>query len=378
VKAIVVGGGAIGCASALALAKRGAKVILLERTAIGAEASSAAAGILGGQLEAHADGPMTRLCLASRERFPVWVRDLTRETGVDIGYHASGAMKIAMSRAALEGLVAMSAWQREAGLRVEVLDAKAARALEPSLGDVAGAVRFPDDGLIDPPRLLAALRVACERAGVDVRVGHVVRRVRLEGDASKPLAERGRALGVALEHGETLDADRVVIAAGSWSSLIENVALVDDAVRPARGQVLELVMPRAPFSNVLDGPSYMSPRADGRVLVGSTVELVGYDRGVTAGAARDLLEGALAMVPSLASAKLNRSWAGLRPWTKDELPLIGDSPIPGLVIATGHFRNGVLLSPITGAIVAALCFGDASPVPSIDLGAFDPARFLRA
>ena len=183
---------------------------------------------------------------------------------------------------------------------------------------------------------------------------------------------RGKVAGVILDDGTTIAADAVVIAAGSWSSLIGETSLAADAVQPARGQMIELHVDAPIVRGVIEAADcYLSPRDDGRLLVGSTIELVGFRGGATASGVRDLLAAALRLVPALQDATVTRAWAGFRPKTHDDMPLIGTVGIEGLVIATGHFRNGVLLAPITGEIVAALLTGGALPV---DIAPFAPRR----
>jgi glycine oxidase len=372
---IVIGGGVIGCASALALARRGARVIVLERGTARAEApgetgasSWAAAGILGAQVATRADGPLARLCVAGRARYPSFVEDVQRMSGVDVELRPAGVLRPAFDERGLAALVAEAAWHEPAGLRVQRLDASEARALEPALSaEAVGALRFPDEPRIDPPSLVLALRAAMERAGAELRTGADVRRV---------VVRDGRVDGVELTVGEALPADVVVVAAGSWSSLVEGASLPAGSVEPARGQIVELRLPRQILRGVVEGAgAYLSPRDDGRVLVGSTVERAGYVRGATASAVRDLLAGAIRLVPDLASAAVARAWAGFRPVARDELPLLGPTAIGGLIVATAHFRNGVLLAPVTGDIVAALALGEPPPH---DIAPFSPGRLAAA
>lgn len=360
---LIIGGGVMGCATALALAKRGVATSVLERSVPGAEASSAAAGILGAQVESHADGPMARLCLASRALYADWIADIQAQTGIDVGFRACGVLKAALTQAELERAASEVAWQGAAGLSVDQLDGDAARGIEPALtAEAVGAVRFAGDARVDPPLLLRALRVAAERAGARFQSGALVRRVAIEG---------GRARGVTLEDGSTLAAGSVVIAAGSWSALVEGSSLAPGSVRPARGQIVELMATIPPLRGAVFGPDcYLSPRDDGRVLVGSTLEFVGFRPGVTAGAVRDLLAAAIRLVPSLAEASVGPAWSSFRPYTRDELPLLGATPVERLFLATGHFRNGILLAPITGVIVARAILGE--PVP--EAAAFSSRR----
>lgn len=370
---LVVGGGVIGVAVAFTLSQRGFKVTLIERGHIepsraldrGPEGSSAAAGVLGAQLEGlRGDGPLTRLCLESRARYPAWVEAIRARSGLDVELRPAGVLQVAFEASELAALQRDVAWQAQAGLAVEQLDAAGVHALETALSsEVIGGVRLPDDPRIDPPSLLAALRIAAERSGVVVRAEATVVRV---------LTRSGRAVGVVLEDGTSLAGDAVVIAAGSWSTLIGETSLAADAVRPARGQIVELKVLSPVLRSVVEGPRcYLSPRDDGRILVGSTVELVGFRGGTTAAAVRDLLTAAIHLLPALGDANVNRAWSGFRPRSSDEHPLIGLVGIEGLVIATGHFRNGVLLAPITGEIVAALLTGEAPPA---DLAPFNPRR----
>lgn len=370
---VVVGAGVIGCAVAIELRRRGHQATVIDRGRVetgaalgrGPEGSSAAAGIVGAQLEGmHGDGPLTRLCLQSRALYPAWVARLEAQSGRDVELRPAGVLEIAYAAPALEAIAAQVAWQTEAGLPVEHLDAAEVRALEPSLTtEIVGAVRFPDDPRLDPPALLSALRVAAERSGVVFRA---------EAEVARVLIRSGRAAGVELAGGATIEGDAVVISAGSWSALIGETTLARDVIAPARGQMIELRLAEQVLRSVVEGPDcYLSPRDDGRVLVGSTVELVGFRAGPTAAAARDLLAAAIRLLPALGGATLSRAWAGFRPRSADERPLIGAVPVEGLVIATGHFRNGVLLAPITAEIVAALLTGEA---PGVDLAPFDPRR----
>jgi glycine oxidase len=352
---VIIGGGVMGCASALELAKAGAKVIVLERSVPGAEASSAAAGILAAQVETSEGDSGFELLRQSRARYPAWSEQLKSATGIDIGYRASGVLRVAFDEESAAHIIRETAWQQKAGLRVETIDRDRLRALEPKLDPkTAFALHFPDDGQVDPPRLLRALYIAASQAGASFRSGAYVRAV---------TAEAGVARGVVLEDGTRLAADWIVLAAGSWSTLVEGVPLEPSAVRPARGQMVELEAREPVLKRVVFGPRcYLVPREDGRVLVGSTLEFVGYRREVTAGAIRDLLGAAIELVPSLNDAVLGRTWSNFRPYSERGKPLIGASEVRGLILATGHHRNGILLAPITAEIVRALVLGEKPPV----------------
>jgi len=366
VDVLIIGGGIMGTSAAWELARHGAECLVLERSVPGAEASSAAAGILGAQAEAHAPGPMTELCLASRARYGKFAATLSKETKIDVGYRECGVLRVGFERAAVTKLTQAVAWQSKRRLSFERLNARALAALEPALSaKVSGGVRFAADSRVEPRALLRALHIAALARGVRFQSGAFVRRVALSG---------GRAVGVVLDDGSELRARNVVVAAGSWTSLIDGLGLPPGQVIPARGQIIELELPAPPLSHVVFGPgAYLVPRDDGRLLIGSTLEFVGYEREVTAGAVRDLLLCATALVPALERAALRATWSNFRPYTKDELPLLGSTQIPGLFLSTGHYRNGILLAPISAEIVRAAVLGQRAP---LSLSAFRPERVV--
>jgi glycine oxidase len=353
----------MGSACAWELARRGVSVTVLEKSVPGAEASSAAAGIVGAHAEARAPGPMTDLMRASASRHVDWARALRDATSIDVGLRMNGIVEVAHTPATARALRASVRWQTRAGYATRALGARAVRSLEPNLGSVSGAVLFPNDGRIDPPLFFRAVHVAASRAGVAFRSGAYVKRIEIERD---------RVRGVALEDGTRIDTHAVVVAAGSWTTLVAGTTLGADAVVPARGQIVELRTDSPLIDRVVIGPDcYVVPRDDGRALIGSTLEFVGYRREVTARAVRDLLDAALRLVPSLAEGSLRSTWSNFRPYTRDELPILGATQSDGLFLATGHYRTGILLAPITAECLAAAVIGKASP---IDLTAFRADR----
>lgn len=346
-RVLVIGGGVMGCATALALSERGVRdVLLLERAVPGAEASSAAAGMLAAQIESKSDAELDAFVRA-RDAYGEWAAKLRDVSGIDIGHRRSGVLAIARDEAEVARLRELATAQRARGLRAEVLDPTQARTIEREIApDVAGAGYYPDEAQVDPPQLLRALVVAATRAGVVMRSGTTV---------STLVTEGGRCVGVSVDGREILRADAVVLAAGSWSSLVPGMPADLPRVRPVRGQLV-LLEERPPRIGtiVFEGHAYVVPRGDGRVICGSTMEDVGHRREVTAAGVHGILGAALRVAPRLAEAEMMRAWCNFRPSVAgDGPPLVGASSLPGLFLATGHHRNGILLAPSTAANVAA-------------------------
>lgn len=360
---IVVGGGVMGCGIAMRLAQAGVSVTVLERSIPGAEASSAAGGILAPQKESEGPGPMLDLCVRSRAMYGAFADELKELTGIDIQYLRCGVLQVAFSEAALQKLEATVAWQKAHGLRAELLDPNQLRELEPKVSSSAlGGVLFPDDHQVDNRLLVRALSMAAAKVGAKFRTGYV-RGLVVEND---------RAVGVDLD-GEQLRADAVVIAAGSWSGLVNGAKLDPQVVRPARGQMIEFQLRIPSFTRVLfSDKGYLVPRQDGRIIAGSTMEFAGFEKQVTAAGMQRILGMALELIPSLAEAPVTNFWAGLRPYTEDHLPYLGPGPLPGLFLATGHFRNGILMAPITARLVSESVLGKPT---AVDL---TPFRFDRS
>lgn len=338
---VVVGAGVMGCATALELATRGVRdILLLERAVPGAEASSAAAGMLAAQLESSPDDDdeLARFVKA-RDAYEAWAFALRDATGVDIGHRRSGALEILRDQRALDEGRARVERHRARGLRAELLDRKQALAVERALADdVEHALHYPDEAQVDPPQLLRALVAAVARAGIVVRSGATVSALVREGD---------RCVGVSLDGKEMIRADAVLLAAGSWSSLVPGIPDSLPRVRPVRGQLVMLEQRPPSLRTILTADhAYVVPRGDGRVVCGSTMEDVGHVRGVTAEGVQRILASAIALSPTLASAELTKTWCNFRPHVEGR-PLVGASSLPGLFLATGHHRNGILLAKQT-------------------------------
>lgn len=359
----IVGAGVIGCAAARQLARSGADVTVLERDEPGRHASWAAAGMLGPQAEADRADPFLDLLLAARDRFPALAAELLEETGVDIRYRTDGTLMIAVTEADEASLLERFAWQSAAGLAVERLTPADALSLEPALNPaLRAALRFPGDHQVDNRHFADALRRSAEAAGVEIRSGVEVRSISRAPSGLRLETSAG-----------PLSAGHVVLAAGSWSGGIAGLPR-NLPVEPVHGQLVSLAMRSPPLRHVVGSArGYVVPRADGRLIVGTTVEKIGFETSVTAGGLHRVTGIGLEIAPTAAAWPLTAQWSGLRPGTPDRLPILGTDPdLPALVYATGHYRNGILLAPVTGEIVAALVRGEG---PAFDLRPYHPGRF---
>jgi glycine oxidase len=362
--AVVVGGGIIGCSIARALAREGIAVTIVERAKLGREASHDAAGMLAPQTEAEAPGPFLDLCLESRDLYPSLVEELYAEVGATVGYRDEGTFLIAFDDDEADRLRYAAARHEALGLAATLVAAPDARRVEPALAAGAKLVlSVPGDHQVDNRRLVEALVLSCFKRGVKIVENTPVRA--LARDAG------GRVCGVETTAGR-FDADLVIVAAGSWSNFVDGFAI---PVEPVKGQMLMLELTSPLFRRVLRSERcYVVPRVDGRVLIGATMERVGFDKSVSASDVGVLLEAAREIAPSLSGALGGEAWAGLRPATPDGLPAIGVVEA-GLVAATGHFRNGILLAPVTAEIVTRLVTGGERHSASALL---DPLRFRTA
>jgi glycine oxidase len=353
--AIVVGGGAIGLACAWRASQRGARVVVLERGEPPAGATRVAAGMLApvGEL-AFGEPRLLELTLAAARLYPEFVAELEAATGERTGYVRQGALHLALDRDEAAELRRVHDLQRSLGLEAEWLPPRRCRELEPGLTpSFNGGVHAPGEATVDPRALTAALLAALRAAGVEVRSGWEV----VDG-----LFEGERLAGVRTAAGEELRADAVVLASGAWSGRAE--WLPEHArppVRPVKGQVLELrTRDGAPPCEriVASERVYLVPRPDGRLIVGATSEEQGFDTAVTAGGVHELLREAYRLLPDIAEMELLDAIAGLRPGTPDNLPRVGPGAIDGLLLATGHYRNGILLAPLAAEQIAGLLAGE--------------------
>ena len=364
---VVVGGGVIGLAIAWRAAGAGMTVTVVDATP-GQGASWAAAGMLAPVTEVHyGERPLLGLNLAAADRWPAFAAEVEEASGHPVGYRSGGTLAVARDaddNAALEDLYQ---FQLRCGLEVERLRSRECRQLEPGLAPgIRGGVLAAGDHQVDNRALVQALLIACRRAGVRL----------LEGRVAELATDGDRVTGVVLAGGARLPAEAVVLAAGCWSGGLGGLAAEAlPPVRPVKGQLLYLRgSADEPLCsrNVRGLEVYVVPRGDGRVVVGATVEEQGFDTRVTAGAVHDLLRAALELLPDVAELELLETVVGLRPGSPDNAPMLGPAGPEGLVVATGHYRNGILLTPVTADAIAELLA--TGRVPDL-IAPFAPGRF---
>ena len=359
---MIIGGGVIGLTIARALAQRGVRdVCLIERGALGTEASFAAGGILAPQAEADRADEFFALACRSRDLYANFAAALREETGIDVELDTTGTLYVALQEDDLKEIEKRYEWQSRAGLAVEKLTPREARELEPCVSEsLQGALHFPRDIQVENRRLLNALVNSVTKLGVKV-----VTETNVESLA------RGRMRGVQTSRG-FVSCQTVVVAAGTWSSEIEGSRT--PKIEPVRGQMICFDAKPQLTRHVIYSPrGYLVPRHDGRLLAGSTSENAGFTKEVTAGGINTILANAQEISPGIANLPIVDTWAGLRPRAADGLPVLGPcDEIDGLFYATGHYRNGILLAPVTGELIAeAVVAGHVSPL----LAAFSPNRF---
>ena len=361
---VIIGGGVIGLSIARSLALRGVRdVIVVEKNDFGREASWAAGGILAPQIEADRSNDFFSLACASRDRYRDFAKALWDESEIDVELDLTGTLCVAFTEAEEQELGSRYNWQRGEGLDVECLTGAQARALEPCLSEkVRCALRFPNDLQVENRRLVQALLISNKKLEVQLIDHSAVQSVQVVA---------GKVQGVNTSQG-LIGASSVVIAAGAWSSMIDPAKQIQ--VEPVRGQMLCFqAQPQIARHVIYSSHGYLIPRAGGRLLAGSTTEEVGFDKSVTDEGVNKIRLMAREIAPAVATLPLVDSWAGFRPRAADDLPVLGNSSeIEGLVYATGHYRNGILLAPITGELIAETIVFRKTPVA---LAAFSPDRF---
>jgi glycine oxidase len=352
---LIIGGGVIGLGLARELRKKGAgKITVVERGELGREASYAAAGMLAPQAETDREDEFFRFCSESNGLYPDFAGQLLDETGIDIELDRSGTLYLAFSEGDSADIRKRYDWQKEAGMTVEHLTAEETRKAEPFVSpDVRDSLYFPGDGQVENRKLMQALRFYAETNGIAIR----------EGTEVTELLTEGRSVtGVSTAQG-MFSAGTVVLATGAWTSLIKlGPGAVPVKIKPVKGQMITFQTAKRLFQRVIYSPrGYLVPRADGRVLAGATVEDAGFDKETTAGGIDLLRETAVGLAPSLDSLEISEKWAGLRPFAADGLPVLGEiAGYENLLAATAHYRNGILLAPLTARIMAEKITGDGS------------------
>jgi glycine oxidase len=362
---VIVGGGVIGLTIARALALRGGvDVMLIERGRPGTEASWAAGGILAPQVEADSADDFFRLACASRDLYPSFADSLKEQTGIDVELDRTGTLYLGFTTEDEHELRRRFEWQSSDGLSVEWLTAQEAQSLESCISaKVRCGLRFPNDHQIENRRLVQALLLANKKLGVRLVTDCSVNELRIEN---------GKVSGVDSSLG-FIAAPIVVVAAGAWTSLIKSMPL-EIEVEPIRGQMLCFeARPQIARHVIYSSRGYLVPRRDGRLLAGSTTERAGFDKRVTDDGMSALKSMAMEILPAIAALPLAESWAGFRPRSADNFPVLGPcEEIDGLFYATGHYRNGILLAPITGELIAGAILDQTVPAM---LDAFTPNRF---
>jgi glycine oxidase len=365
---VVIGGGVIGFAIAWRVAQRGLAVSVVD-PAPGSGASHAAAGMLAPVTETHyAEEALLRLNLAAAQCYPAFVGELEDVTGTTVGYRRTGTVLAAWDAADLRGLRDLYEFQVSLGLDVEFVGGATLHDLEPELAPgLPGGLVAPGDHQVEPAQLIHSLRMAAEAHGA-----HVIQTRALQVAVSSAGSLRTR-----LADGSELTTDRAVVASGAWTSELKLPNGVAAPVRPVKGQTLHLYGAPDLLTHVVRGSVrgrqiYLVSRTDGRIVLGASVEEAGFDLNPRVGVMHDLLRDAHVLVPQVSELSFAEVRTGLRPGTPDNAPILGETSVAGLFLATGHFRNGVLLAPITADIVSALLVGEQ---PDRDLRAFRPDRF---
>jgi len=359
----IAGGGVIGGSIALELARAGLRVAVFDRQAPGQEASWASAGIISPAPENPGQFAIVELAKRSAALYPEFVALVEETSGQSTGFRAKGTLEALFSSDAKAELSTIIAVHHGLGLKAEPLRAADARELEPALSEeVEAAVLRPDEASIDNRALTAAVLSAAQQSGAEIHASCGAKGIWREGDCCR---------GLILQH-EKVEAKWTIIAAGCFSGAIEG-ATPYAPVRPAKGQMVALRADDLQIERVLWSEKiYLVPRNDGRILAGATVEYVGFDKRVTAGGIEKILAAAIELAPGLRNARIEETWAGLRPDSSDHLPILGPTDLEGLLMATGHFRSGILLTPITARLIREWI---TEQRVSLDWDRFSPLRF---
>ena len=361
--AVVAGGGLIGASIALELASAGLHVGVFDAQKPGREASWASAGMISPAPESAAQACVLPLSMTSAQAYPEFIRRVEELTGKNVGYRREGALDIFLTDVTKEEIAEILEEHGKAGLRAELVSSEEACELEPAItAEIRAGIIRHDEASLDNRVLTEATLEAARRKGAEIYSGNGAKALLMESSTCKGLqVETGR-----------VEARWTVIAAGCFSAQIEGAAAYAPVI-PAKGQMMALRCDGVKLRRDLwSGHMYLVPRTDGRIIAGSTIEYAGFDRSTTAGGMKKILDGAIALAPGLEKARIEETWAGLRPDTPDHLPIVGPTDREGLLIATGHFRSGILLAPITAQLIREWV---TTKKVSVDWSAFSPMRF---
>jgi glycine oxidase len=364
--AVVAGGGLIGASIAFELAAEGLSVAVFDAQQPGREASWASAGMISPAPESSEMASLLPISMASVRLYPEFLQRIEKLSGITVGYRKDGALDLLPNGTGQNEIDEILALHHGAGLRAEALSGPEAREIEPALtSELRAAVHRPDEASLDNRLLTEATLEAARRKGVEIFPGNGAKALWTDGAKCK---------GLQLQNAR-VEARWTVIAAGCFSAQIEGVAAYAP-VTPAKGQMMALRCDSVNLKKDLwSGHMYLVPRNDGRIIAGSTVEYEGFDRSVTVEGMKKILTGAISLVPALESARIEQTWAGLRPDSPDHLPILGPTDLDGLLIATGHFRSGILLTPVTARLIREWM---TTQKVSTDWAPFSPMRFQQA
>lgn len=365
-KVIVVGGGVIGLSVAFECARRDLDVVLLEKGRCGGQASGAAAGMLAPYSEISEDpDDFFRLCLASLKRFPQWQKDVKETSGIDFEYTNCGSLHTVFHEADRFELETRVSWQREFAIESRLLEGEELRRFEPALGDeVTAALYYPEESHLYSPDYVKSLEKACKRSGVYI----------WEHSGEINIESYDQEVVVQTQRGQFISGDRLVICSGAWSGRWEKEFGINIPVFPIRGQICAYNTPQAALNSIVfTSQGYFVQKENGSLVSGASEDIAGFDTSVTEKGIARLVNWGKKVIPQLDRKQPVHTWAGLRPATQDGFPLLGKlQKAPHVIFATGHYRNGILLSPITAMAVADLIEDKPSEV---SLEAFRPDRF---
>ena len=369
---VIIGGGLIGCAIAFRLAQSRLKVTVLDRGEMGGEATQAAAGMLAPQGEMVESSGFFDLCAVSRDLYEDFIAEIEKLTGQRVGYYRDGSLLVAIDEKECGELEGIYRAQSRLGLKIERLAGEAVLKRMPTLSPkIRCGLFIPGDHWVNNERLIAALVAACHRLGVTFHPHHAVTKLTVRNGRIERVEGGPNSSGLR----STFFAEHFVLAAGCWSPELMAPLEIELPMKPCRGQMIE-------FDSTVDlplvvraGHHYLVPRPPDRVLAGTTVEYAGFEKPVTGEGLRSILEGTMRFAPFISNLRFRRAWAGLRPDTADHLPILGYGEVENLIFATGHFRNGILLAPVTAQLVSEILLTGST---SLAIEAYSPTRFKRS